>query len=228
MRKYLFTAILLLFFCKVQSQQQFEDGDKWGVTITGALLPLPDFNTGIQPGVQYWISDRFSVLTEFTIKTGRRNNPDSSAFNKKYFRIQPEIRYSFFGRRTGLQAYVGIRFAYAFRKFDDYNNGFFFDNYPGDSLITKYDKASINSPVKTLSLQMGLVLFHQHPFSVDIFFGVGGRFINTKYTAITNPQPGQRLLARERPLIVQSYLYKDNIVLPHFNFGLRGAWRFGQ
>ena len=51
-----------------------------------------------------------------------------------------------------------------------------------------YNKASLNSPVTTFSLQFGSILsFSGGKFAMDFFAGVGAWFINTAITGIENP-----------------------------------------
>lgn len=176
--------ILTLSFAKAQKEESRYH--KWAGTFTGALIPLPEVNIGIQPGIQYRISKKLLLLNEFTFRVGRKNAPDSSAFDKQYFRIQPEFRYFLNSKKRSIEPYLGIRLSYAFRKYFNIKGGHYLDKSSDDS-ATYYNSAIINSPVKTASLQFGLIFFVNRKFSADVFLGGGVRFIHSTFSEIKKP-----------------------------------------
>jgi hypothetical protein len=221
-------AFLFIFFGVFASfllqAQKATPKDKWAVSLAGALIPLPVQDFGIQPGVEYRINNRLSLLMELTFRVGRRDNPDSEALNKRYFRIRSALRYNLSGKRKILNPYIGFQCSYATRKFTDVKFGFYYDDLPGDSVYF-YDKAEINSPVATLSFQWGALLNLSEKVSLDLFTGAGLRFIHTRYTNVENPVKGFREIPRNE-IFITAYKYSGSVVRPHLDAGLRFIYHF--
>lgn len=199
---------------------------KWGVSFTPAFLATNEPRYAWQAGTEYRINDRLSILTELAIRTGA--NKDSSAFNSKYFRIKPEIRYITSKRSSGVQYYTGLQFTCSFRKWDELNGGFYFnDHLYNDSTVT-YDRAKVSSPVFTASVQEGVVVELGPQFALDIFTGLGVRVINTKYTELENTgkdyyqPPTCRMLFTPNP----AYWVNGTVTRFHMNMGFRVIYRF--
>lgn len=197
-------------------------------SLTGAILPLPGVSTGVQPGILWRWSLRFSTLTEFTLRTGKRDDRDSEAVNRHYWRLQQEFRYHFGWKKKRTEYYTGLRLAYAQRKFNDINSGFYATERPGGSKGFYYDKASISSPVFTTSLQFGVQVHGKKKLSADIFSGIGARFIKTTYSGLVNPAPGTRSRPSASPAFYASYDYNGAGVWFHANAGLRLVYHFGK
>ncbi|MEK7226914.1 MAG: hypothetical protein AAB221_14680, partial [Bacteroidota bacterium] len=103
-------------------------------------------------------------------------------------------------------------------------NSFYFDKPSSDS-VYYYENASINSPVTTVSLQFGSI-FTRGRFAVDVFAGIGARFINTDLKDIVNPVRGVILNGAEGPHFTASYSYSGNITMLQLNAGIRAMWHF--
>jgi hypothetical protein len=224
MRKSFFIFILLFVSYSIAAQKAKTE-NKWTASLTGAIIPLPEFNAGIQPGINYQFSDRLSLLTEITIRVGNKADKDSEAVNKKYFRIQPELRYNFFNKKRKRNDYAGLRLSYAVRKFADINKGFYAIKRPGDDGFF-YDKANINSPVITSSIQFGTMFSAGKKLSIDLFTGIGARFIKTAYTDVVNPIKGMRSRPADGPVFYASYSYDGNLTMFYLNAGLRLMYHF--
>lgn len=224
MRKLFSIGFLLLMHSSLKAQKP---AGQWFATLTGAFVPLPEFNVGIQPGLGYRLSDRFSILTEVTIRLGNKADKDSEAVGKQFFRVQPELRYHLSGKKRKQDTYAGFRCSYSIRKFADMNKGFYATEFPGDEGFY-YDYAKISSPVITTSLQFGSLFPAGKKISIDIFAGVGARFIKTEYSDIINPVAGIRPHAPDGPAFYASYSYQDNITWLHLNGGLRFVYHFRE
>jgi hypothetical protein len=220
-RKIILPVCLLCCSFLVKAQKS-----KWGTSFTPALVQSPTIHYGAQAGAEYRINDRLSVLTEIAFATG--NHQDSSSRNSKYFRIKPELRYHLFETRRGYKVYTGVQISYSFRKWNDLNGGCYFNKklYP-DTLIT-YNKASINSPILTSSLQLGTLVPISDHFYIDLFIGMGIRMIFTKYSGIENAskdlynQPVCKIVPAPDP----AYWVNGTVSRFHSNFGIRLLYRF--
>ena len=223
MRKFI---IILFLFLSSSLYAQVDSSHKgFAVTLTGALIPISQPGLGIQPGIEYRFNDRFSLLAEITIPVNKKNSKDSSELNKQYFRFKTEMRYSFFTKRKGAHQYAGFQISRAGRRFIN-QNSFYYDNKSTDS-VYYYDKASINSPVTTASLQFGSIITKGR-FAVDVFAGIGARFINTKISDIVNPVRGVIIRGTNGPNFTASYSFAGNITMFQLNGGIRLMWHFYQ
>jgi hypothetical protein len=217
-----FISFLLFFYTSLQAQSGKQQGG-WAATLTGALIPISQPGLGIQPGVEYRFNNRISLLTEITIPLNRKDSKDSSELNKQYLRYKTEIRYSFFNKSKKSHTYAGLQVSRASRRFIN-QNSFYYKETKGDSVYF-YDKASINSPIATVSLQLGSI-FSYGRFAVDLFAGIGARFIHTSITNIENQISGVRNRGGSGLSFTASYSYAGNITMFHLNGGIRLMWHF--
>ena len=223
MRKFL---IILFLFLSSSLYAQVDSIQKgWAVTLAAALIPISQPGLGIQPGVEYRFNDRISLLAEITIPVNKKDSKDSSELNKKYLRYKTEIRYSFLTKSKKSHEYAAFQISRASRKFSNVN-GLYYKEKGVDSVYF-YDKAFINSPVTTLSLQFGSILSYGR-FAVDIFAGIGARFIHTSVTDIVNPVSAASDSRRDGVSFTPSYSYAGNITMFHLNGGVRVMWHFYQ
>ena len=223
MRKFIVILFLLLsssLYAQVDSSQK-----GWAATLAPAFIPISQPGLGIQPGVEYRFNDRFSLLAEITIPVNKKNSKDSSELNKQYLRYKTEIRYRFFNKSKKSHIYTGFQVSRASRRFIN-QNSFYFKERKGDSVYF-YDKASINSPITTASLQFGSV-FSYGRFAVDLFAGIGARFIHTSITNVENQISGVRIRGGSGLSFTASYSYAGNITMFHLNGGIRFMWHFYQ
>jgi hypothetical protein len=221
MRKLFFISLILL--SSSLFAQEKEPKSKWFASLTGAVIPFPDWDVGIQPGIGCKLADRFTLLTEVTIRVGNKNSPRSEAFNKKYFRVQPELRYYLKTKKKERNMYAGFRISYSLRKFTD-ENGFYSINNSTDEGFF-YDKADVNSPVFTSSLQVGSLFSAGKKISIDVSAGTGARFINTAFANVVNPISGVRV-KDDGPTINASYSYKGSLIRLQLNAGLGLIYHF--
>jgi len=133
------------------------------------------------------------------------------------------LRYSLPTRRKLSNDYLGFQISRSSRSFIA-RNGFFYDDPPSDS-VNYYSQASIKSPVTTASLQFGTIVSDGR-FAVDVFVGIGARFIHTDLSSITNKTRGLPNDAPDGLHFTASYSYEGNKVMFHCNAGLRFMWHF--
>jgi hypothetical protein len=223
MRKFVVILFLVLsssLYAQVDSSQK-----GWAATLTAAAIPISQPGVGIQPGVEYRFNDRFSLLAEITIPVNKKNSKDSLELNKQYLRFKAEIRYSLFTKSNKGHYYTGFQVSSSQRKFTNVN-GFYYNERHTDSVFY-YDKASINSPVTTVAVQFGSIITKGR-FAVDIFAGIGARFIHTTISDIENPVRSTIRQPDSGLSLTASYSYKGNITMFHFNGGIRFMWHFYQ
>jgi hypothetical protein len=223
MRKFIF-ILFLLFSASLQAQNSNEQKG-FAVTLAGALIPISQPGLGIQPGVEYRFNGRYSLLAEATIRVNNKNSKDSSELNKQYFRFKSELRYSLSGKNKKNHMYTGLQVSGSSRKFIN-QNSFYYDSRNTDSGYY-YTKASINSPVTTVSLQFGSIIA-KGKFAVDLFTGIGARFIHTTIAGIENPTRSAIRKPDSGPSFTASYSYAGNIIMLHLNGGIRLMWQFYQ
>lgn len=231
MRDLILIIVSLFFFnltCLAQGKDTIIER-KWAVSITTVLLPLPVRNVGIQPGIEYRISKKVSLLSEVTFQLTGKQKKDSTTADRKYFRIKPEIRYLFSPHKNKsgnilYQSYIGLQFSYTNRNFTNFKNGYYFDDSPRDSAYF-FSQSKIKSPIKTISFQSGVIINVAKRLYTDLFFGIGLRFINTSFSDITNLRKGKAPTKFIAPF--ESYKYLGNISRIHFNGGLRLLYKLG-
>ncbi|MGH2553378.1 MAG: hypothetical protein ACRDEB_06650, partial [Chitinophagaceae bacterium] len=178
--------IFLLFFFHTSITAQSDSLQKgWAITFSGALIPISQPGLGIQPGAEYRFNEKLSLLAEIAIPVNKKDSKDSTELNKKYWRVKSELRFSLPGKSKRSHVYTGLQFASSSRKFIN-QDGLYFDDRKSDSGYY-YSKASINSPVTTVSLQIGTILsFSNARLALDFFAGIGARFINTRINDVVN------------------------------------------
>jgi len=216
---------LLLIICPALSIAQKPQDKNWGVSLTPAIIPMKGGHLGIQPGIEYKLYNRLSILTEVAFQTGKKNNADSTALDKKYLRIKPELRYSLSKKTHVFNSYIGLQFSYSFRSFRTEKYDYYYDHLPND-YVYYYDEAKINSPIITTSFQIGSIISDGKNFFMDMYIGLGARFIHTTYSELVNLNTGPWI----RPFIgikpFASYYYSGDLYRFHMNAGIRLIYRF--
>ena len=227
MRKTVYYIILLLFYHSSLTAQSDSIQKGWAATFTAALIPISQPGLGLQPGIEYRFNDRLSLLAEVSIPIYKKVSKDSSEMNKKYLRIKSEMRYSLLSKNKKSHLYTGFQVSRASRTFISLNS-FYYDNNNTDSGYY-YSKANINSPVTTISLQFGTIIsFSDRRLALDLFAGIGGRFINTEITNIIDPVRSAIRRPDSGPSFIASYSYAGNITMLQLNGGVRLMWHFYQ
>jgi hypothetical protein len=166
----------------------------WATFVAPAILPLPaSQKIGIQTGIAFQFKPRLVVLAGITFNAGRRRDKDTlqiSYLNQKYLRINAELRYFLSKKLSKQGAYIGLLSTYTRRNFVS-KYRYYHDHLPDDSVIY-FDRAKINSPIATISIQVGVKLPISKSFYSDWFLGLGLRCINSSYTELVNPRESKK------------------------------------
>lgn len=216
---------LFLLMLHATAQQQKPDV-RWTAGISLGILPVPGSGPGIQPSLEYYFTRRLSLMTDITLQTDKKNNDDSLAFDKKYFRIRPELRYILSDPERVARFYVGLQGGFAGRRFTTLKNGYYYADANPDS-VWLFDRGRINSPINTVSLQMGLLIVNKIPLSLDFFFGIGARFIHTEFSDLVNLREVKKTISYTFLPVKRAYNQLGSITRNHYTLGLRLIWRFG-
>jgi hypothetical protein len=167
---YLFA--LLFFFC----QSVFAQKGNRMITITPALLPMGTI--AVQPGFQFRINKKFSLLSEIAIPVAKNTQGDINEFS--CYRVSSELKY--YRKRSIRGRFIGFQLGFTYRKFADLDSG----SYWGQSYSktsTGYSSAKIKSPLYFFNLKFGREIRHWDKLYLDYFLTIGLRFIPTKFDA---------------------------------------------
>ena len=198
--------------------------ESWSAGIALGIIPLPDNQGSLLPGIEYFISDQFSVYNEIALQLNKNDHADSAVMNKKYFRYKAEFRYYFSSFGITGYPFLGLQFTTAARKFDIGKPGKYFDRSPGDSAWF-FDNASVNSPFITTSLQVGLARRLVEELFMESSIGYGVKFVNTEYNQVSNLRKDKVSgFLNFKP--VASYRYIGKTTQSHFTFFMRLYYRF--
>ena len=205
-----------LLFAQKEAKKHF------AISFSPGIVPLPGGPLGLQPGVEFYFSPKFSLLNEISLQTGKNKDLDSTAINKRYFKYKAEIRFYFAKTKNAVKPYLGLQFSTAKRKFDVNKSDRYYEPSQDDSVYT-YNKASINSPVETGTLQLGLSSKVFKDFYFNVEMGYGFRFINTEYSSVVNIQKIKVGFLNIRP--ISSYRYIGKLTRSQFNLGVSFLYR---
>lgn len=217
-----FTVIIFFVLCPILVLAQNSGERKWAASLIPSIIPVPENIWGIQPGIEYKISNRFRTLTELTFPLFPQRK-DSSFLQRKYLRLKQEIRYILPYKEKDL-FYIGLQMAYSFRSFYDADGGYYYDHLPRDSVYT-YNSAQVNSPILSVSFQMGTLILDRKRISADFFCGAGPKFVFTQYSKVINQQVSTHYNTWLQGL-GSSYLHNGNQILLYLNFGFRFFYHF--
>lgn len=216
--------LLLISFPFTGSAQQKKQAveKRWSISVSPGIVPVPGKPGSVQPGIEFFFNAQFSLLNEIGLQTAKNNDFDSTALNKKYFKYKAELRY-YIGENT-IRPYFGLQFTTAKRKFNVGKPNKYYELFQDDSIYT-YDKASINSPIVTATVQFGISFRVVTDFYFDLSTGYGARFVDTEYTSLVNLQKNRNVgFFNIKP--ISSYRYTGKLTRSQFNLGLRFSYRF--
>lgn len=135
------------------------------------------YKLGIQPGFQVRLGKRLGLMFDFGFTLSNRGN---NMYNEMhFFKLASELkcysRYSITGSYFSLQA------GYIHRKFQANDSGWFYRKDSSDA--SGYSSANINSPVLFTAVKIGREMSFGEKFFLDVFLGIGARYIRTGYEA---------------------------------------------
>jgi hypothetical protein len=202
-----------------------DDNDKrWTAGMAMGITPLPDNQASLLPGIEFFISERFSVYNEIALHLNKNHHADSSVMNKKYFRYKAEGRFYFTSSTIWSRPFIGLQFTTATRKFNIEKGGNYFERKQTDSTWL-FDRASVNSPFLTGSLQLGLSKRIAEELFIETSIGYGLKFINTEYNETINLRK-DRFGGWFAIKPASSYRYIGHTTQSHFTLFIRLFYRF--
>ena len=166
-----FFALLILTSVSCFSQQTAR---KISVTAAPAIL----YNKLVfQPGIQY-SSKKWAVGGEVSGLRAKK-----MSFDKGYWlRFQAEGK-RFLNYEEDVKFYFSFQTAYSIRNFVTNDSGYYYVGSFGSDTGAYYSSAKIHSPVLSFAPKFGFELFMGKKWYLDMFGGIGVRYIFTKYNA---------------------------------------------
>jgi hypothetical protein len=221
----IFTIILAGIFTTAIAQDK-KPAPLSRLLISGSLgiTPIPNNPLTILPGIEFYITERVSLFNEISLQTEKNKDFDSSSQNKKYFRYKAELRYYLTGDERNIKPYVAAQFTTARRSFDRNRQSSYF--IPGsDDSVFQYNRANINSPVQTATVQVGLAMQVFRRCYFDVAGGFGARFTNTAYTNVVGLQKvsESEFFGKE---LAAAYRFPGRQTRIQINLNFRFSYRF--
>ncbi|MGB3006929.1 MAG: hypothetical protein WBC06_10485 [Chitinophagaceae bacterium] len=226
MRSLLILSCFFLHVIAINAQSPHKTSFKrLAISFSPGTVPLPGNPLSLQPGIEFFFTPRISLLNEIGLQTMRNSDLDSTALNKRYFKYKAEARYYFFSNdKKGFNPYLGLQFTTANRKFDVGKTYRYYDTFQDDSVYS-YSRASINSSVKTMVLQLGGTIRIFKNFYSELYIGYGARFVNTMYYSVENLQKIRNVgFFNIKP--ISSFRYIGKVTGTQLNLGFRISYRF--
>lgn len=208
-----FLILFLFFWLKEVNAQKIEMG------LNFSILTTPKFDVGINPSINYYLSQKISLLAETSLRVNIPQN-DSTFSNSHFSKNKIELRYKF--SKTS-PFYIGIQIGYIVRKFDNLKSGNYFINSGFNSDSYSYSSASIKSNVFISTLQTGIISNISRKMKVEIFGGIGVRNINTNYSNIINNNKNTNYAYPKCGSFISNdaYLFNGFVKALQINFGIR-------
>ena len=176
-------ASCLGFFILAMSSISAQTG-KWAFTYTPSMVEAPNLQYTIQPGIAYNINQNLQLLTEAAFKGGAPNDPTISQI--KYFRLKSEFRILLTRNNSIVKGYTGAQISFANRSWNRSSQGKYFESDQKRDSAISYTSTKINSPIGTITAQLGAVAHLGKHFALDVFMGMGARAVFTNYSQIEN------------------------------------------
>jgi len=196
---------------------------KWAITLSPAMVQIPELYMAIQPGMQYRPNSRVAIVVEVCIPAlAIARNP--SITDQKYSRLKGELKYNLNSRSRS--SYISIESSYAFREFTVENNAYF-SGKNVDSVFS-FQRASVSSPIWITNLKIGREYKLGPHFGLDIFAGMGFRNISTQYSDLKEVtreayfRPNCNVFPSSDP----AWWYEANIYRFNATFGFRLMYQF--
>lgn len=135
------------------------------------------YKAGVQPGFQVGLGKRFGLISDlgFTF-SGRGNNQYDKMH---FFKFATELKY--YSRRSVNGGYLSLQAGYVRREFQANDSGWFWKKDSSDA--SGYSSARISSPVLFTAIKLGREMRFGEKFFLDVFLGIGARYIGTNYDA---------------------------------------------
>jgi len=184
-----------------------------------SLVDEPSFPT-IQGGIEFSLSKKISWYNEAGIKHRKSyyEMVDTSFVDSRGFKLKSEIRYYFKNRHD---IYIGTNGFYT-KDFHNTEAGYF---YAGDSSDYRVDNFSVRKIVKGLNVVAGKSYKTWGRCNIEIYTGVGIRFVSTENDNIEIDHTKDVLRTSHDFNIHSNRIWVDvqgeKMVLPNFSLGVR-------
>jgi hypothetical protein len=216
--------VFALFLCLANRSQAQKKQPATIVSATFSLpvIPGPNFDIGIQPGIQLnfpWQS--VAWVTELAIKVAHPDKPDVQ--DHKYFRVKSELKYFTAEKPRKSPFFVAFEVAYARRSFTNLDGGYYFTSPKNKETAFYYDAAKIRSPIFTAAFKAGWDIFLSHRLRLDMSSGLGFRHINTSFSDLVNLREDN--FESGFRLFTPAYRFKGSLSRLHFTTCVRIACR---
>jgi hypothetical protein len=222
-------ALGLLYCCCIcfngYSQEKISTAEKrWAGSFSTGFAPMPHAPIMLLPGMEFYITPKFSILFEYAFQTGKNNDYDSIALNKKFTKYKTELRFYPSSNKRRLRSFLGLQVSLADRSFNIGKSGSYFKPNPNDSVFT-FNKASVKSPFRIIAFQFGISRRIVNDFYFESSIGLGIKHISTAYSSVENLQGDVfRGLFRIKP--VSTYRYLGNFTRPYLGISYRFIYQF--
>lgn len=218
------TALSLLFcFCFIHqtfAQNQSDAMDrKYAITMSAAVF---SYKAGIQPGIQVKLGKRFGFMSDVGFALSGRGNNQYDEMH--FFKLASELKY--YSKHSVSGRYFSFQAGYVHREFQANDSGWYWRKDSSDA--TGYGSAHVNSPVFFGAIKLGRELKIGEKFFLDVFFGIGARYIHTNYDAKNVYTMGRFVDKRDTIFDLAGYSWEhegDQVKL-HATTGLRIGYYF--
>lgn len=218
------TALNLLFcLCFIHeafAQNQSNTIDqKYAMTMSATIFP---FKAGIQPGFQIKLGKRFGFMSDLGFAFSARGNNQYDELH--FFKLASELKY--YSRRSVNGGYFSFQAGYVHRELQANDSGWYWRK--DSSNASGYSSASINSPLLFTAIKLGREMKIGEKFFLDVFIGIGARYIHTNYDAKDVYAMGRFADKRDTvfDLAGYSWEHEGNQVKLHATAGARVGLRF--
>jgi len=181
----------------------------------------------IQSGIEFGISKKISWYNEGGIKyrEGYYSMPDTNLIATAGFKLRSEIRYYKATIRNG--KYVGINGFYT----KDSHHSIASYYYSGDSSDERIDNFTVKKIVTGLNLVIGTIYPAGKKISVEIYSGVGIRFISILQNNKEFDLQRDTVYRGSPCFTIADVAYRKDItggssIAPNFSFGMRFSYHF--
>jgi len=142
------------------------------ITLSAALFP---YQLGIQPGFQFRLGRKYDLISEFAFSlTSRGNNNYEEAH---FFKLSTELKY--YPQLAFGGSYFSFQAGYIYRRFQANDSGWYWKSNDPDA--TGYSSAKFKAPVIFAVVKLGREMSLGKNFFLDVFLGLGARYIHTSY-----------------------------------------------
>jgi hypothetical protein len=214
-----------LFFClcvidETFSQNQSNTIDqKYGITMSAVFFP---YKAGFQPGFQVKLGKRLGLISDFGFTLSNKGNNQYDEMH--FFKLASELKY--YSRHSVTGSYFSFQAGYVHREFQAKDSGWFWREDSSDA--SGYSSARINSPLLFTAIKLGREMRFGKKFFLDVFLGIGARYIRTNYDAENVYTMGRFADKRDNifELAGYSWEHEGGQVKLHVTAGARVGIRF--